>query len=398
MTASPAADLLNRRLTGIRSRARSAPRRVVAMTRSSAGERTPRVSVVMPVYNGEKYLTEAIVSVLGQTLEELELIAVDDGSQDRSLAILERVARADARVRVVVNERNLGSSAAVNRGWQLARSPYVARLDADDIALPGRLARQVDFLDAHPSVAAVGGGAITIDGTGRRISAKRYPTNHRAIRSTLLRHNCLSHPSVTMRRSALEAVGGYRFRCAAEDYDLWLRLSERFELATVPEPVILYRLHLHQLSVSSLEHMARDALMVRAAAHARRDSGVDPLAGVDELGPDLLRALRIDDAELRDVVERESIARAAILADLGHPEEAEELIEQASRLLGRRAARAFQATTALKQAESLLRRGRPVAAVSRALLAVRRDPRQSFSLLTEWLGPRVPGGGLVRWT
>jgi GT2 family glycosyltransferase len=368
------------------------------MTRSSAGERTPRVSVVMPVYNGEKYLTEAIVSVLGQTLEELELIAVDDGSQDRSLAILERVARADARVRVVVNERNLGSSDAVNRGWQLARSPYVARLDADDIALPGRLARQVDFLDAHPSVAAVGGGAITIDGTGRRISAKRYPTNHRAIRSTLLRHNCLSHPSVTMRRSALEAVGGYRFRCAAEDYDLWLRLSERFELATVPEPVILYRLHLHQLSVSSLEHMARDALMVRAAAHARRDSGVDPLAGVDELGPDLLRALRIDDAELRDVVERESIARAAILADLGHPEEAEELIEQASRLLGRRAARAFQATTALKQAESLLRRGRPVAAVSRALLAVRRDPRQSFSLLTEWLGPRVPGGGLVRWT
>lgn len=352
----------------------------------------------MPVYNGEAYLAEAIDSVLGQTLEAFELVAVDDGSQDGSRAILDRLARADNRIRVVVNERNLGSSGALNRGWQLARSPYIARLDADDIALPRRLARQVDFLDAHPSVAAVGGSAITIDADGRHISTKRFPTDDRTIRSTLLRHNCLSHPSVTMRRAALEAVGGYRFRCAAEDYDLWLRLSERFELATVPEPVILYRLHLQQISVSSLERVVRDALLVRAAAHARRACGVDPLAGIQELTPGLLGKLEIDDAELRSVVERESIARAAILADLGHPEQAERLIEQASRLVGPRAARAFEATTALRRADALLRAGRPVAALAQALRGFHRDPRHALSLLTEWLGPRVPGGGWVRWT
>jgi glycosyltransferase involved in cell wall biosynthesis len=367
------------------------------VTRSSVGVRAPpRVSVVMPVYNGEAYLAEAIDSVLGQTLEEFELVAVDDGSQDGSRAILERFARADNRIRVVANERNLGTSGALNRGWRLARGSYIARLDADDVALPGRLSRQVDFLDAHPSVAAVGGGAITIDGNGRRISTRRYPTNHRAIRSTLLRHNCLSHPSMTMRRAALEAAGGYRFRCAAEDYDLWLRLSERFELATVPEPVILYRLHLRQISVLSLERVVRDALLVRAAAHARRASGVDPLAGFQELTHGMLRELKIDEAELRSVVERESIARAATLVDLGHHEQAQQLIGQASRLLGPRAARAFEATTALKQAEALLRTGRPVAAVTHVLLAFERDPRHAFSLLREWLGPRVPG--LVQWT
>jgi glycosyltransferase involved in cell wall biosynthesis len=370
------------------------------VTRSldSVGVRGPKVSVVMPVYNGEAYLAEAIDSVLGQTLHDFELIAVDDASQDRSRAILERFARADDRIRVVANERNLGSSSALNRGWRVARARYIARLDADDMALPDRLSRQVDFLDAHQRVAAVGGAAITIDAHGRHMSVKRYPTTHRAIRSTLLRHNCLSHPSVTMRRAALEAVGGYRFRCAAEDYDLWLRLSERFELATLPEPVILYRLHLRQVSVRSLEHVVRDALLVRGAARARRTSGRDPLAGVEELTDDMLRKLHISDLELRSAVERESIERAAILADLGSHEQAQQLIEQASRVLGPRAARAFEATTALRHAQALLRTRRRVPAATEVLRAFKRDPGYTVSLVVGWLGPRVPGGGLARWT
>jgi glycosyltransferase involved in cell wall biosynthesis len=366
--------------------------------RSPVAVRAPRVSVVIPVYNGEAYLAEAITSVLGQTLEELELVAVDDGSQDGSRAILERYAREDDRIRVVANERNLGASAAMNRGWRLARSPYIARMDADDVALPGRLSRQVEFLDAHPSVAAVGGGAITIDSGGRRLSTVRFPTSHRAIRSTLLRHNCISHSSVTMRRAVLAAVGGYRFGCDAEDYDLWLRLSEHFELAAVPEPVILYRLHLQQISISSLERMVTAALLLRAAAHARHASGLDPLAGIDELTPELLRRLDIDDEEVHSAFEREAIGRAAILADLGHHEEAEQLIRQVSRLVGPRAETAFRATTALKQALALFQWGRPVAAGAQALVAFRLDPRQAFSVLKAWLGPRVPGGSLVRWT
>ena len=350
----------------------------------------------MPVFNAETYLAEAVESVLAQTFEELELVAVDDGSSDGSRAILERFARADRRVRVVVNEQNQGISGALNRGWRMARAPYIARLDADDVAPPDRLSRQVEFLDAHPAVAAVGGSLITIDASGRRISTRRFPTTNRAIQSTLLRYNCFSHPSMTIRRAALEAVGGYRFR-RIEDYDLWLRLSERFELANLPEPMVLHRLHLDQQAVVALERTAREAQAVCAAARQRRAQGTDPLAGVDELTPETLGRVKVDEAEVAAAVEDELIARAAILADLGYNDQAKELVEQATRRLGRRASRAFAATTELKRAEALLHARRPAAAVGHVLLAVWREPRRAFSLLKWWLGPRL-SGVFPKWT
>lgn len=356
---------------------------------------TPRVSVVIPVYNGEAYLAEAIESVLGQTLHELELVVVDDGSQDGTHTILDRFARADPRVRIVLNERNLGISGARNRGWQVAEARYVAVLDADDVALPDRLSRQAEFLDAHPSVAAVGGSAIAIDATGRRMSTRRFPTKPRVIHETLMRHNCLGHSAMTMRRSALECVGGYRLRTTV-DYDLWLRLSERFELANLVEPVVLVRLHLYQHSVAMLEHQTKTALAVRAAARARRAGGVDPLAGIDD--SEIFNRLEIDQVALRRTLARELIAQAAILADLGHQEQAEDLVDQASQRIGGRAPRAFEATKELKQAETLLQNRRQAAAASHALRAFRREPRYALSLLTKWLGTRVPAGGLLRWT
>jgi hypothetical protein len=359
--------------------------------------RAPRVSVVMPVFNGEKYLAEAVESVLGQTFQDLELVAVDDGSRDGSRGILEGFAQADRRVRLVVNEQNLGLAGALNRGCAGARAPYIARLDADDVAIPDRLSRQVEFLDAHPSVAAVGGSLITMDASGRRISTRRFPTKNRAIQSTLLRYNCFSHPSMTIRRAALEAVGGYRFRWG-EDYDLWLRLAERFELANLPEPMVLHRLHLEHESVRALEQTARAALAVCAAARERRASGVDPLAGVQELTPEILSRLNVDEAELAAAVGGELIARAAIVADLGYPEQAEELVEQATQLVGRQAPRAFAATTELKQAEALLHARRPAAAAGHVVLAVRREPRRALSLLKWWLGPRVRSFGFLKWT
>jgi hypothetical protein len=349
----------------------------------------PRVSVVMPVFNAETYLAEAVESVLGQTLADLELVAVDDGSQDGSRAILERVARADRRVKVLVNEQNLGMSATLNRGWREARASLIARLDADDVALPNRLSRQADFLDAHPAVAAVGGAAITIDATGRRIAVKRYPTSGRAIRSMLLWHNCLAHSSVTMRRAALEAVGGYRLRCA-EDYDLWLRFSERFGLANLREPVILQRFHLQQQSLRILEQDAREARAVCAAARARRASGVDPLAGVHELTPQMLDRLEVDEAEVAAAIERELLLRAATLVDVGHAAEAKQLVERASHILGSRAERAFAATTELNRAEGLLRGRRPIAGVGHVVRAFRHEPKHAFSMLTWWLGSRIP--------
>jgi hypothetical protein len=352
---------------------------------SAAG---PRVSVVMPVFNAETYLAEAVESVLGQTLSELELVAVDDGSSDGSRAILERFVSADRRVRLVVNEQNQGISGALNRGWRAARAPYIARLDADDVAPRDRLSQQVRFLDTHPSVAVVGGTLITIDTQGRRISTRRFPATNRAIQAALVRWNCFSHPSVTMRRSALEAVGGYRFR-RIEDYDLWLRIAERFALANLAEPMIFHRLHLDQQAVVALERTAREACAVRAAARERRSTGADPLAGVAELTPEVFDHLGVDEDEVAAAVEDEVIARAAILADLGHGGRALELVEQARRRAGQRVVKAFAATTELKRAEAMLRARRPVAAAGHVALAIRREPRRSLSLLRWWLGPRL---------
>ncbi len=357
---------------------------------------TPRVSVIIPVFNGETYLAEAVESVLTQTLEELELVAVDDCSRDGSRAILEGFARADPRVRLLANEKNLGISAALNRGWRAARAPYIARLDADDVSLPDRLARQVDFLDAHPSVAVVGGAAVIIDVNGRRTSTMRFPTASRTIRSTLLRHNCLAHPSVTLRRAALEEVGGYRL-ANVEDYDLWLRISERFDLANLSDPVILYRVHPGQLSFLVLEERVRQALAVRAAARIRLASGDDPLADANELTPAIIGRLSIDEAELARALQHELLAWATVLADLNHREEADDLVAQASRLLRRPAQSAFAAARELRRAETLLGDGRPLAAVAHGLRAFGLEPKYAFSRLKAWLSDRLRGHGLLRW-
>ena len=350
------------------------------------------MSVVLPVYNGEAYLDEALESVLDQTFTDWEVIAIDDGSRDASRSILERFAAADSRVRILANETNEGISAALNRGWREARGVYIARLDADDVALPERFARQVAFLDAHPSVAAVGSAAIFIDGGGRRLSIARVPTSNRAIKATLPRHNCFNHPSMTLRRAALEAVGGYRFD-HVEDYDLWLRLSERLDLANLSEPLILYRLHPDQVSLRVLEDQVRRAIAVRAAARIRQSSGVDPLDGVDDLMPEVVAQLCPDGPEIGAALEPELLTWATILVELGRGEQAEELVEQASRTLGPRAQAAFASARELRLAERSWTSGRPSASFGHVLRAFRHDPVFASSRLHAWLSDRV--GGLL---
>ena len=344
----------------------------------------------MPVFNGDAHLTEAIESVLTQTMGDLEIVVVDDGSSDNSRAIVERFAHADPRVRLVVNERNLGISAALNRGWQTARGALIARLDADDLALPGRLERQVAFLDAHPSVAVVGGAAHVIDSSGERLSTMRFPTESRVIRSTLRRHNCFAHPSVIVRRAALQDVGGYRFD-QSEDYDLWLRLSEHFDLANLAEPLILYRVHGSQLSLFDLEDRVKGALAVRAAARIRRAGGTDPLAGAAGLTPELFDQLGIEREELDRALEHELLSWANVLVRIGRQDDAHELVEQAAQRLGPRARRAYAAAGELQAAEELLGSGRPLAGSARVVRAFRQEPRYTSTRLGAWFADRLDG-------
>lgn len=200
----------------------------------------PRVTVLLPVYNGERHLGEAIESILGQTFTDFELLVVDDGSTDRSTEILATVG--DARVRVVRNARNLGLTKSLNLGLALARGSLIARQDADDVSEPERLARQVDYLDAHPDVALVGSWYRKIGEDGAVLGDRSLPVEPAQLAWALLFYCPIVHSAAVFRREAIAAMGGYDERFAyAQDYDLWSRLARRHRLANQPELLVRYR-------------------------------------------------------------------------------------------------------------------------------------------------------------
>jgi len=222
---------------------------------------SPRVSVLMAVRDGAPWVKDAVASVLTQTLTDLELIVVDDGSADATPHILAGVR--DPRIRVERRSRG-GLTPALNHALGLARAPLVARLDADDVALPERLARQVAFLDTNPEVGVLGSAAREVNGDGREVRVVRPPEDDAALRHALIRRNPMVHSTVTMRRAAIERVGGYDpLFAVAQDYDLWMRLAGVTRLANLREPLVVRRLLPRRVSV------ARDADRLRAEARAR---------------------------------------------------------------------------------------------------------------------------------
>lgn len=349
--------------------------------------RAPSVSVVMPVFNGEPFLIDAVESTLRQSLQDIELVAVDDGSRDGSRAVLERYSRADARIKLIASATNVGIAAALNLGLRAARSDYVAIASADDLMFSERLVRESAFLDSHPKVAAVGSAVVTISESGSRGPVFRFPTDARVIRSTLLRHNCMAHPSVMLRRSAVAAVGGYRFDYI-EDYDLWLRLSERYDLANLAEPLVLYRLHPGQLSLTRLEDVQRLRLTVRAAAWARCSGEADPLAEVGELTLETSTSIGVDEHEIARAVRAEWLSRAAILSEL-NATGAKALAAEASRALGGRAPSQIRAARELLRAEARLAARRPLAMMFHVARAFCHEPIYATARLSSWIADRL---------
>jgi len=224
----------------------------------------PRVSVVMAIHDGEPWLREAVDSVLGQTLADLELIAIDDGSTDGTPAIL--AGYRDPRLSVLRQAR-AGLTRSLNRGLRLATAPLVARLDADDVALPERLARQVAFLDAHPEVGLLGSACREIGAAGETLGTVGVPESDGQIRRALIRRNPFVHSSVMMRRDALERAGGYDETLpVAQDYELWLRLSQVTAMANLPEPLVLRRLAPDRVSLARDGERLKVEVAVKLAA------------------------------------------------------------------------------------------------------------------------------------
>jgi glycosyltransferase involved in cell wall biosynthesis len=234
----------------------------------------PPISVCMPVYNAERYVAEAVESILGQTLGDFEFLILDDGSTDGSLRILERHASRDRRIRLI-SRPNKGLVASLNELVDRARGEFLARMDADDVALPERFARQAEYLRAHPECLVVGCRAWEIDPEGDSLG--EYPTleDHEAIDAFhfRIRGPALVHPSVMMRRGAVLDVGGYRHFPIGEDVDLFLRLAERGRLAGVPEFLLNYRIHeaTYSRSPAAWERSYRVLCEIVTDAYRRRE-------------------------------------------------------------------------------------------------------------------------------
>ncbi|MEM3094827.1 MAG: glycosyltransferase [Nitrososphaera sp.] len=214
----------------------------------------PSISVLLPVYNAERYVALAVQSILDQSYRDFELILINDGSTDNSLSILETFAARDPRIRLISRE-NRGLVATLNEGLSLANGEFIARMDADDIALPLRFEKQLSFMQTHPECVAVGCNTYLIDLDGQPLRPKKivYCT-HDEIDQALLsgKTNVISHPAAMIRTDALHKVNGYRDLAIGEDYDLWLRLAEIGQLANLPDILLYHRYHTSSYSSQRL--------------------------------------------------------------------------------------------------------------------------------------------------
>lgn len=214
---------------------------------------TPKVSVVMSVHNGEKYLCQAIDSILCQTFTDFEFIIIDDGSVDGTWDIISSYG--DPRVRLIKNAENLGLTASLNMGFDTASGEYIARMDSDDVSLPERLQKQVAYMDEHPETAASGTWAQDIDQEGNIVRLRRVPFGKR-MAYDFWRPSPLIHPSTIIRVAHL---GDLRYDSRikyGQDYDLWLTLRREYKIDNLPEYLLLYRVHTDSITrIKSAEQL-----------------------------------------------------------------------------------------------------------------------------------------------
>jgi glycosyltransferase involved in cell wall biosynthesis len=243
-----------------------------------AGACGPAISVLMPLRNAARFLEQALESLASQTFRDFEIVAVDNGSSDATFDILVDWARREPRLRPLRLER-AQLAAALNHAASVARAPLLARLDADDIAHPGRLAAQLAAMAERPGTGLLGSAAELIDGAGRRLGELRPPQRHRDI-CARQRTSCgLIASSTLMRAHAFRQVGGYRTGLnVSEDFDLYTRMAEHCEVANLDEILIAYRIHRGSITAQQPVRMALASFCVTAAAEARRRGVAEPFS------------------------------------------------------------------------------------------------------------------------
>ncbi|WP_295526143.1 glycosyltransferase [Novosphingobium sp. Chol11] len=255
----------------------------------------PPLSVAMSVYNAERFLAEAIESVLAQTFSDFEFLILDDGSTDGSRKIIEHYARRDPRIRMIARE-NRGLIISLNQLLDEARAPLVARMDADDICLPERFAKQIAFLESNPDHGVIGCWTTDIGEKGEPypLAGADHPDTHEGFLAAIERREpLLCHPAVMFRLDMVRSVGGYHaaFR-HCEDLDLWLRLAGITRLCNLPERLFRYRHYEQQVSSRHATEQQVGAAVSRLAYRERREGRPDPTEKLTVLPPiDALDAL-----------------------------------------------------------------------------------------------------------
>ena len=262
------------------------------------------ISVILPVYNAEVYVREAVESILAQSFTDFELIAINDGSTDGSGAILRELAARDARI-ILIEQPNDGAASARNKGLEMARADLIALMDADDVAMPERFALQHARMVQEPELAVLGSFIRVMDKAGDIIRLGEYPLTPEAAARHLEHNECpVANPAVMMRRDAVLKIGGYRNAfCPAEDYDLWLRMIESgYAMANLPQLLLNYRWHGANVSVVHQEAQRRSAILARLAHRVRKAGLPDPFEGVEAIDAGLIQTVP---AHLRQGVEAE---------------------------------------------------------------------------------------------
>jgi glycosyltransferase involved in cell wall biosynthesis len=218
----------------------------------------PKITVIMPVYNCELYIQEAVESILNQTYSDFELLIIDDASSDQTVSIIKKYN--DPRIQLIEKPLNTGYTNSLNYGLLLAKGKYIARMDGDDISLPKRFAKQVAYMEAHPEV-VVCGTSYKIVGNDKHIS---IPENHDVIKLAFLKTNCILHPSVMIRKSVLDefSIIYDTSKEPAEDYDMWVRLSTYGKLHNLQDILIEYRIYTGQVSRKrTIEQKKNDSII-----------------------------------------------------------------------------------------------------------------------------------------
>lgn len=236
----------------------------------------PQISVIMSVYNGTRYLNESIESIHNQTFTDWEFMIINDGSTDNSESIVQGWQNRDERIKLI-SRGHKGLTISLNQGLSYAQGEYIARMDADDIALPDRFAKQVAFLDENPDHVAVGCRMLVIDPEGMPIFTCSKLTTHEEIDAAYMagQAGIIGHPAVMIRRRVIESIGGYREQFTyAQDRDLFLRLAEVGKLANLSDTLMKFRLNAKSMGHTQRSEQKRCANLATIEAHQRR--GLEP--------------------------------------------------------------------------------------------------------------------------